>query len=147
MTRKYVIGIDFGTESGRAVLVDVHTGREVSNHVTPYRHGVIVDRLPDSDVPLKADYALQHPDDYVEVLTTSVPSVIQQAGIHPEEVVGLGVDFTSCTMIPVDQQMVPLCRKPEWKNHPHAWVKLWKHHGAKKEAEKIDRIAKERGEA
>jgi L-ribulokinase len=147
MTRKYVIGIDFGTESGRAVLVDVHTGREVSNHVTPYRHGVIVERLPDSDVPLKADYALQHPDDYVEVLTSSVPSVIQQARIHPEEVVGLGVDFTSCTMIPVDQQMVPLCRKPEWKNHPHAWVKLWKHHGAKKEAEKIDRIAKERGEA
>lgn len=142
----YVIGIDFGTESGRAVLVDVRSGKEVAHHVTPYRHGVISERLPDSDTPLKADYFLQHPDDYLEVLEISVPSVLHQAGIKREEVVGLGVDFTSCTMIPVDSQLVPLCKKPEWKSHPHAWVKLWKHHGPKREAEKIDRIAKDRGE-
>lgn len=147
MTRKFVIGIDFGTESGRAVLIDVKTGEEVANHITPYHHGVISERLPDSDVQLDADFALQYPGDYVEVLTSSVPSVIQQAGVHPEEIIGLGVDFTSCTMLPVDEQLVPLCMKPEWRNHPHAWVKLWKHHGAKKEAEKINCVAMKRGES
>jgi L-ribulokinase len=146
MREQFVIGIDFGTESGRAVLVDVRSGKEVAHHVTPYRHGVISERLPESDVLLKPDAYLQHPDDYLEVLETSVPSVLQQAGIKPESVVGLGIDFTSSTMVPVDRQLVPLCRKPEWNRHPHAWVKLWKHHGPKAEAEKIDRIAKERGE-
>ncbi|MEK5477241.1 ribulokinase [Paenibacillus sp. FSL R5-0407] len=147
MSKKYTIGVDYGTQSGRAVLVDLSNGHEVADHVTPYPHHVIDEELPVSGIKLEYDWALQHPDDYLEVLRKSVPSVIRESGIDPAEVIGIGIDFTACTMLPVDEQGEPLCFDSQYKDLPHSWVKLWKHHAAQPEADKINRIAEERGEA
>ena len=74
---KYAIGVDFGTESGRALLVDVADGREIATYVHPYADGVIDDTLPTSGAKLPPDFALQNPMDYIEVFKTAVPAVIQ----------------------------------------------------------------------
>lgn len=147
MSKKYTIGVDYGTQSGRAVLVDLSDGREVTDHVTPYPHHVIDEQLPGSNIKLEHDWALQHPDDYLEVLRKSVPAVIKESGIDPAEVIGVGIDFTACTMLPIDGQGEPLCFDAKYIDQPHSWVKLWKHHAAQPEADKINRIAEERGEA
>jgi L-ribulokinase len=146
MGKKYAIGIDYGTQSGRAVLVDLADGTEVADHVTPYPHGVIDEKLPGSGVRLEPDWALQHPDDYIEVLRRSVPAVLEMSGVDPDDVIGIGIDFTACTMLPVDAQGTPLCMLPPHRDNPHSWVKLWKHHAAQDEANKINRIAEARGE-
>ncbi|WP_088105338.1 ribulokinase [Halalkalibacter urbisdiaboli] len=146
MIKKYTIGVDFGTGSGRAVLVDLSNGTEVADHVTEYRHGVIAEYLPESGVKLEHEWALQHPRDYIEVLTTSVSAVIKESGVNPEDVIGLGIDFTACTMLPVDNKGEPLCFKQELAQRPHSWLKLWKHHAAQDEANKINEIAEQRGE-
>lgn len=146
MKRTYAIGIDFGTQSGRAVLVDLTDGTETAEHVTPYPHGVIDDVLPGTGRRLEMDWALQHPQDYIQVLTTSVPEVIRKSGVDPERIIGVGIDFTSCTMLPVDAGLTPLCLLPAYQDHPHSWVKLWKHHAAQEEANRLNEIAEQRGE-
>ncbi|MBB6636902.1 ribulokinase [Cohnella thailandensis] len=146
MERRYAIGVDYGTESGRALLVDIATGEEVATHVTPYPHGVIDERLPGTGAKLGHDWALQHPDDYLEVLRRSVPAVLEEAAVDPERVVGIGIDFTACTMMPLDERGTPLCMLEEWRENPHSWVKLWKHHAAQGEANRINQLAAERGE-
>ncbi|WP_019122774.1 ribulokinase [Brevibacillus massiliensis] len=146
MTR-YAIGIDFGTQSGRAVLVSLADGKEISDHVTPYRHGVIDTVLPHSATELGHEWALQHPADYLEVIKHSVPAVLRQSGIDPNLVIGIGIDFTACTILPVDKRLQPLCFREEFKDHPHSYVKLWKHHAAQHKANKINEMAKRRGEA
>jgi L-ribulokinase len=140
---KYSIGVDFGTESGRAVLVDVADGREVATAVYPYSHGVIDEKLPGSGVSLEPDWALQDPEDYLRTFKTTIPAVLKDSGIDPEEVIGVGVDFTACTMLPVKADGTPLCVLPEFRAQPHAWVKLWKHHAAQPEADKINSTARE----
>jgi len=144
--RRYALGIDFGTESGRALLVDVDTGLEVATAVHPYADGVLDEYLPDGETKLDPDTALQNPSDWLEVLKRTIPDVLKQAGAIPEQVIGIGVDFTSCTILPVDRDGTPLCFHDEWKSRPHAWVKLWKHHGAQPEADKINELAQKRGE-
>ncbi|PLR76721.1 ribulokinase [Bacillus sp. V3-13] len=146
MTKKYSIGIDYGTQSGRAVLVSLSDGKEIADHVTPYRHGVIDNVLPGSGLELGHEWALQHPYDYIEVIKNSVPAVLKESGIDPKLVIGIGIDFTACTMLPVDQFMQPLCFREEFKANPHSWVKLWKHHAAQHEANKINELAEQRGE-
>ena len=142
------LGIDFGTESARAVLVDCADGSELGASVEPYAHGVIDDRLPrpDDDVELEADWALQHPSDYLESVRITVPRLLAETGVAPEEVVGIGIDFTSCTMLPTLADGTPLCALEELRREPHAWVKLWKHHAAQPEADRINAVAAERGE-
>jgi L-ribulokinase len=149
MATKYAVGVDFGTESGRAVLVDVATGAEVATAVYEYGHGVIDERLPapDDDVRLEPDWALQDPEDYLRTFQTTVPSVLSRSGIDPADVVGVGIDFTACTMLPTTADGVPLCTLPEYRRRPHAWVKLWKHHAAQPEADRINAVARERAEA
>lgn len=147
MSKRYAIGVDYGTESGRALLVDIATGEEVVTHVTPYRHGVIDEALPGNGLKLESDWALQHPEDYMEVLRQSVPAVLREAGASADSVVGIGIDFTACTMMPLDVSGTPLCLKPEWRDNPHSWTKLWKHHAAQDEANKINETAAARGEA
>lgn len=146
MSTKYAIGVDYGTESGRAVLVSLANGEEVADHVTPYRHGVIDGRLPGTNVELGHEWALQHPNDYMEVLEQSIPAVIKTSGVNPENIIGLGIDFTACTMLPIDAKGLPLSYSESWKNHPHGWAKLWKHHAAQDEANKLNAIAEQRGE-
>lgn len=146
MKTKYAIGLDFGTESGRALLVDVADGREVATAVHTYAHGVIDQYLPESNVPLEPDWALQDPHDYVETIRHTIPAVLAESGIDPADVIGVGIDCTACTMLPVRSDGVPLCQLPEYRDQPHAWVKLWKHHAAQPEADRINQVAAARGE-
>ena len=141
---KYTVGIDFGTESGRAVLVEVATGREVASTVYPYQHGVIDEALPlpGKLIRLDPDWALQDPLDYIRTIQNTIPAVLAETGIDPVDVVGLGIDFTACTMLPVKADATPLAALPEFRDNPHAWVKLWKHHAAQPEADKINATAR-----
>lgn len=143
----YTIGIDFGTESARAVLVDARDGREVAAAVHPYAHGVIDEYLPGSDRALPLDWALQDPADYLAVLQHAVPAVLRAADIDPAQVIGIGLDFTCCTMLPTLRDGTPLCFLDEWRDQPHAWVKLWKHHSPQPQADQITALGHERGEA
>jgi L-ribulokinase len=145
----YTIGIDFGTESGRAVLVDVRTGEELATAVHEYANGVIAERLPApfDHVGLEPEWALQDPDDYIATIRATVPTVLRGANVSPDDVVGVGIDFTSCTMLPTTSDGRPLCTLPEYRAEPHAWVKLWKHHAAQPEADRINAVAAERREA
>ncbi|MEV6152309.1 ribulokinase [Nonomuraea sp. NPDC052129] len=141
----YVIGVDFGTLSGRAVVVRVGDGAEVGTAVHEYAHRVIEDRLPGSEVRLGPDWALQSPQDWLDVLRTAVPEAVAAAGIDPAQVVGLGTDFTACTVLPTTGDGTPLCfQTPE---RPHAWPKLWKHHAAQAHADRINELAARRGES
>jgi L-ribulokinase len=144
MMTKFAIGVDFGTESGRAVLIDVTNGREVATAVYPYLHGVIDEKLPISgkEVILEPDWALQDPQDYIRTFQNAVPSVLEASGVKAEDVIGIGIDFTACTMLPVKQDGTPLCNLPEFREKPHAWVKLWKHHAAQPEADLINDTAR-----
>jgi len=147
MTKKYVIGLDFGTESGRALLVAVDSGEELATAVMNYGDGVIDDILPGTGTKLPPDWALQNPRDYLCVLETVVPQVLQEAGVSGEDVIGLGVDFTACTLIPIDAEGQPLSMDDRWVHEPHAWPKLWKHHGAQAQATRLNEIARARNEA
>jgi L-ribulokinase len=140
---KYAIGVDFGTESGRAVLVDAANGREVATSVYPYSHGVIDEKLPESGVALEPDWALQDPQDYLRTFQTTIPAILKASGVNPADVIGVGVDFTACTMLPVKADGTPLCVLPELRDSPHAWVKLWKHHAAQPEADRINATARQ----
>ena len=101
MSAKYAIGIDFGTESGRALLVDVADGREVATFVHPYANGVIDERLPESGVPLEPDWALQDPQDYMATLLTAIHAVLKKSNVSHDDVIGVAIDFTACTMLPI----------------------------------------------
>jgi L-ribulokinase len=145
---RYAIGVDFGTESGRAVLVDVGDGTVLATAVHPYSNGVIDHRLPidDPDVVLPPEWALQDPADYLRVFQTAIPDVLRAAGVDPADVIGVGIDFTACTMLPTTADGTPLCLLPDLRAEPHAWVKLWKHHAAQPEADRINSVARARGE-
>ena len=151
MTRgpRCAIGIDFGTESGRAVLVDCADGSELGTTVYPYRNGVVDERLPSphDDVELEPDWALQDPEDYVRTLQEAVPALLAETRVEPADVIGVGIDFTSCTMLPTLADGTPLCTLDDLRGNPHAWVKLWKHHAAQPEADRINEVAESRGES
>lgn len=143
--KKYAVGIDFGTLSGRSVLVDLSDGAVLSQSAVPYAHGVMEELHPDGRRGA-AGWALQHPGDYLDVIYKTVPAVLKESGVPAEDVAGVGVDFTSCTLLPVDRDGTPLCFYEKWREHPHAYVKLWKHHAAQKQADRLNRIAEEDGE-
>lgn len=140
------LGIDYGTASGRVLALDIDRREEIGRAVVPYRHGVIEDRLPETGEPLPPDFALQHPEDWLDVLREGIPAALETAGIGGDAVVGLGIDVTSCTVLPVDGQGTPLALRTEWQSHPHAWPKLWKHHAAQPIANRMTAVAAERGE-
>jgi L-ribulokinase len=144
--RGYALGVDFGTESGRATLLDLEHGEELASAAVPYPHAVIDRELPSTGETLPPDWALQDPDDWVGVLETGIADVVAEAGVLPDQVVGLGVDFTSCTVLPVDADGMPLCKFPHWRSRRHAWPKLWKHHAAQPVADRLNHVALERGE-
>ncbi len=142
---KYAIGVDFGTESGRAALVDVADGWVLASAVHPYANGVIDEKLPGTDIRLEPDWALQDPNDYLEVFKRAIPAVLKESGVDPQDVIGIGIDFTACTMLPTKADGTPLCFLPEFRNKPNAWVKLWKHHAAQPEANKLNERARAAG--
>jgi L-ribulokinase len=144
----YVVGVDFGTESGRAVVIDTADGRELGSSVYRYSNGVIDEHLPapDDDVRLGPDWALQDPDDYLRTFQQAVPAALASAGVDPAAVAGVGIDFTACTMLPTKADGTPLCDVAGLRRDPHAWVKLWKHHAAQPEADRINETARRRGE-
>ena len=144
---KYAIGIDFGTESVRAVLVDLGDGQQIAESVFAYPDGVIDETLPGTDIRLDPDWALQNPADYIEGIKATVPVILAESGVDAADIVGIGIDFTACTMLPVKADGTPLCQLPAFRDNPHAWVKLWKHHAAQPEANRINALAQERGEA
>lgn len=142
---KYSIGVDFGTLSGRAVLVNAATGEELADSVYDYPHGVMDEALPDG-TKLGVDWALQHPQDYLDVFAHTIPSVLAQAKAEPSDVIGIGIDFTACTVLPVKSDGTPLCFLPEFEKNPNAYVKLWKHHAAQDKANRLNEIASSMGE-
>lgn len=146
MAKKYSIGIDYGTLSGRAVLAEVDTGNIIATAVKEYTHGVMDEYLPDGKTRLESDWALEHPADYLEVLGVTIPAVLKESGVGAQDVIGLAIDFTACTMLPIDKSGTPLCMLEEYKTVPHTYVKLWKHHAAQYEANRLNETATARGE-
>ncbi len=140
------IGVDFGTESGRVLVLDARSGEELGVSVVPYPSAVIDRELPSTGERLPGDWALQDPDDWVKVLQDGIPAALADAGIGADEVVGLGVDFTSCTVLPVTADGTPLCTLAPFRDRRHAWPKLWKHHAAQPVADRLNEVALERGE-
>jgi L-ribulokinase len=143
----YSIGLDFGTESVRALLVNLATGETVATAVEAYEHGVIDEELPGTGERLPPDWALQHPADWLTGLERSVTSALSRADIDAADVVGIGVDFTSCTVLPATSDGTPLCQVETFRAERHAWPKLWKHHGAQAQADRITAVAADREES
>jgi len=141
-----VVGIDFGTLSGRALVARVRDGAELGTAVHEYRHGVMDDSLAATGAALPPDWALQDPQDYRDVLRLAVPAAVASAGIDPATVIGIGTDFTACTVMPVRADGTPLCQLPGLDGRPHAYPKLWKHHAAQPQADRVNALAHERGE-
>jgi len=142
---KFALGIDYGTESGRVVVIRVRDGQEVGAVVIPYPDGVIDERLPGGP-KLEPDWALQSPRDYLLVAEKGVPKVLRAAKVKPDDIIGIGTDFTASSPMPTKRDGTPLCFLPQYRKHPHAWVKIWKHHAAQPEANRINEVGRERNE-
>ena len=140
-----VLGIDYGTESGRAVVVRARDGKLLSASVVPYPDGVIDERLPGGP-KLEPDWALQNPIDYLYVVERAVPRALKEAKVKGEDVIGIGTDFTASSPLPVKADGTPLSALPKYRKTPHAYVKLWKHHAAQPEANRINEVGRERNE-
>ena len=143
---KYSIGVDYGSLSGRAVLVEVASGKEIASAIYAYPHAVMDKALPDG-TKLGVDWALQDPQDYIDVLAKTIPQLLRETGVAPEDIIGVGTDFTACTVLPVKADGTPLCFLPEFRSTPHAYVKLWKHHAAQDKANALNEVAEKMGEA
>jgi len=140
------LGLDFGTESVRALLVDLQ-GQELGSATVRYEHGQITQTLPGTDEKLPADFALQHPTDWIDASAEAVRAAVKKAKIEPGRVISIGVDFTSCTMLPTLADGTPLCLTPAFAGEKYAWPKLWKHHGAIEQTRRINRLAEQRKES
>ena len=145
MAEKYTIGVDFGTESGRALVIRVRDGAELGTAVHTYADGVIDEHLPGDKRRCRPTGRCKTRMTTSRSFKNTVPAALKASGIDPADVIGIGIDFTACTMMPTRADGTPLCRLPEWRDNPHAWVKLWKHHAAQPEADQINETARERG--
>jgi L-ribulokinase len=142
-----VVGVDFGTLSGRALVVRASDGAELGSAVCEYPNAVIEHALPATGERLGPAWALQDPEDYREVLRVAVPAAVRAAGVAPEAIVGIATDFTASTPMPVLRDGTPLCEVEGFRERPHAYPKLWKHHAAQAQAERVTGLAAARGEA
>ena len=146
MKRKLALGLDYGTESARALLVDVATGKEAGSAVALFPGGVMDQHLPDGTA-LEPETALQDPQDYLNVLSTIVPEAVRAGNANAEEIIGIGIDFTASTVLPTLTDGTPLCSLPKFAGEPYAWVKLWKDHAAQPEADEMNALAASRNES
>lgn len=142
-TTTYALGLDFGTLSVRAVLVSLLDGQIVASETCAYAHGIL-DPTGFDYGKIDASCALQEPDDYLKAMQKIVTHAIKSSGLASEQIKCIGVDFTSCTMLPVDRNGIPLSRQEQWKNHKNAYAKLWKHHGAQRFADRINAVLEEK---
>ena len=138
---KFTLGIDYGTLSARAVLCSTRDGRVIAQAEQKYPHAVIENQLPDG-TPLPYGFQLQHPGDYIFALESSVTRAMALSGLQPEQVIGMAIDFTGSTVLPLDAQGRPLCERKELQNRPHAYVKLWKHRIAQKQADLMTELCR-----
>jgi L-ribulokinase len=144
--KKYTIGIDYGTETARAVMVDVSNGKLAASSVYKYTHGVITDKLPNSDVELDPDFALQHPKDYINALKRTVPKLLRESQVDAEQIIGVGTAFTGSTILPTTNDGKPLALIEDYQDYPQAWPKHLKHRAAQDKANRITQLAVERFE-
>ncbi len=142
--KKYALGLDFGTNSCRSLIVDLTNGNELASHVSDYpsgSDGVLID-------PKDPNIARQNPVDYHKSLVESVQEAVARAtqddpGFSPENIIGIGVDTTGSSPIPVNEQGTPLGLLPEFKKNLNAMVWLWKDHSSHAEAAQITEQARE----
>lgn len=143
---KYSLGVDFGSLSARAVLYNVSDGSYVHSAEAYYEHGIYETRHPYTGDPLPVSSALQRPEDFVKALEQSIKQVMQEAQVAPQDVIGVSVDCTSCSLISVDKDYKPLCWKAAYRTSRHSYVKMWKQHTAVREAEEISEKAGSEGD-
>lgn len=136
----YACGYDFGTLSCRITVCDLQNGETVFEASADYPHGVITGQLGNALLP--DNWALQNPEDYREVMISLTTMALQK--IPAEKIVAIGTDFTNCTVVALSKEGKPLCEMPQFRNCPHAWVKLWKHHAAQSYAERIEAVLREK---
>lgn len=140
--KRYSLGLDFGSLSGRAVLLDLETGEETADAVVEYAHAVMSASLPNG-TPLGEGWALQHPNDYLDVLRRTIRDVMAAANVRPDQIVGVGLDCTASTVLPVYKDGTPLCMTERFSDEKHAYVKMWKHHAAQPYADTLNAVANE----
>jgi len=139
---KYAIGLDYGTNSCRSLIVDIENGNELSTHVFNYpsgEAGIIVD----SQDP---NLARQNPADYILGIEVTIKEAIKKAkasdkNFSSEKIIGIGVDTTGSSPMPVDVEGIPLCFLDKFKDNPSAMVWLWKDHTSHAEANHITELA------
>lgn len=146
MKHKYSIGLDFGTLAARAVMVDVATGEELATSTFGYQDAVIDRVLPGTDITLPTDFALQNPRDYKEAIVSLLRDILQRSGVGADDVIGIGVDSTASTVLALDEDFEPLCMNPKYRDNPHSWIKMWKHHSPQEQADRINEVARLRDE-
>ncbi len=142
MNKRYTIGLDYGTSSVRAVIIDVSDGSEVAHHVYDYPHGregVVQD-------PGDPNLARQHPQDYIDGFLTSVGEAVKKAGgdssFRPDRIIGIGIDTTGSSPMPVTRENTPLAFQVQFAEDTDAYVWLWKDHTSHAEASEITRLGR-----
>jgi len=143
MMKKYAIGLDFGTNSCRSLIVDLSDGSELASYVFPYpsgNAGVLLD-------PKEPNLARQNPEDYIEGIKETITGAILDAkkgnpDFNAENIIGIGIDTTGSSPLPINIEGKPLCSLPEFKNNLNAMVWLWKDHTGHSEAAQITELAK-----
>ena len=137
----YALGVDFGTLSARAIILRIADGAIAASCSNPYTHGVLDSYLPDGTA-LPANYALSYPEDFITSMAGAVRGALRESGISPRQIIGIGIDSTSCTLIPTDRYGKPMCEYPEFQSRCHAYAKVWKHHAAEPFARYFEHLAR-----
>lgn len=138
-----VFGIDYGTQGARAALVRVCDGKILGTAGRSYASGVVQDAMPGGR-PLPEHTALAVPGDYLAVLPELVSECLETSGVEAKDVAGIGVDATTCTLLPVDEAGEPLAEQERFRENPHAYMKLWKHHGPVVQTRRLEELARKK---
>ncbi len=140
MTNNYVIGLDYGTDSVRAVLVDTSNGKTIASRVHWYQRW----KAGEYCDPVASRFR-QHVLDHMEGLESTIRGVLDESGVNPSEVKGICIDTTGSSPVPVDKEGTALCLKPGFEENPNAMMILWKDHTSIREADEINELARNWG--
>ncbi len=142
---KYALGVDYGSLSARAVLIDIKSGEIAGTAVYEYPHKIYDYEFVDGTL-LPHGFALQDPMDYYNCFVNAVKDAVSLSKVAPEDIISVGIDATGSTMFPVRKNKKPLTLEERFAKNPHAYVKMWKHHGGEEEARQIQSLIEKRGE-